>query len=101
MWYCIFTRTYPKIVEMILLVLQSASDLKDVATANNYTVAGILAAICIALGGAVVYLYKSRENLQKDFVLEIKKMTDMVLNMQKSYNDFVDNVNNINNARNN
>lgn len=49
-------------------------------------------AVIVALTGAVVYLYKRSEALQKEFRDELKASNETLIKMNNSYNTFVQNM---------
>jgi len=49
-------------------------------------------AVIVALSGAVVYLYKRSEALQKEFRDELKASNETLIKMNNSYNLFVQNL---------
>lgn len=49
-------------------------------------------AVIVALSGAVVYLYKRSEALQKEFRDELKASNETLIKMNNSYNLFVQNI---------
>lgn len=72
--------------------MQSVQDFKDVATINDLTIQGILFAVILALGGAVVFLYKTNQRMQSEFVEELRKTNDSLIKVNNSYNEFVNNM---------
>lgn len=76
----------------IFFFYQSTRDLTEVISTNDATIVGVLIAVCLALGGAVIYLYKSVQSLNKDFVKELKETQSILIEMTKKYHEFTDNV---------
>jgi hypothetical protein len=76
----------------MFLFYQSTRDLTEVISTNDATIVGVLIAVCLALGGAVIYLYKSVQSLNKDFVKELKETQSILIEMTKKYHEFTDNV---------
>jgi hypothetical protein len=76
----------------MFLFYQSTRDLTEVISTNDATIVGVLIAVCLALGGAVIYLYKSVQSLNKDFVKELKETQSVLIEMTKKYHEFTDNV---------
>ncbi len=76
----------------MFLFYQSTRDLTEVISTNDATIVGVLIAVCLALGGAVIYLYKSVQTLNKDFVKELKETQSILIEMTKKYHEFTDNV---------
>jgi hypothetical protein len=76
----------------MFLLYQSTRDLTEVISTNDATIVGVLIAVCLALGGAVIYLYKSVQALNKDFVKELKETQSILIEMTKKYHEFTDNV---------
>ncbi len=76
----------------MFFLLQSTRDLTEVISTNDATIVGVLIAVCLALGGAVIYLYKSVQSLNKDFVKDLKETQSILIEMTKKYHEFTDNV---------
>lgn len=76
----------------MIFLMQSVQDFKDVATINDLTIQGILFAVILALGGAVVFLYKTNQKMQSEFVEELRKTNDSLIKVNNSYNEFVNNM---------
>ena len=76
----------------MFFLLQSTRDITEVISTNDATIVGVLIAVCLALGGAVIYLYKSVQALNKDFVKELKETQSILIEMTKKYHEFTDNV---------
>ncbi len=76
----------------MFLLYQSTRDLTEVISTNDATIVGVLIAVCLALGGAVIYLYKSVQTLNKDFVKELKETQSILIEMTKKYHEFTGNV---------
>lgn len=57
--------------------LQSVQDVKEVISTNDATIQGILIAICIVFGGTIIYLYREKNELQKEYIKEIKAHADV------------------------
>jgi len=75
---------------MILLnMMQSASDLKEVISTNDATIQGLLIAVVIALGAAVIYLYNQVRNLQKEYVDQLIKNNEMLVKVNNQYNEYI------------
>lgn len=77
---------------MRVIPLQSVTDLKDVVATNDATIVGILIAVCIALGFAVVFLYKNVQTLNKEFIAELRQSNEALIKVNNSYNEFVKNM---------
>jgi hypothetical protein len=76
----------------MFFLLQSTRDITEVISTNDATIVGVLIAVCLALGGAVIYLYKSVQTLNKDFIKELKDNQSILIEMTKKYHEFTDNV---------
>jgi hypothetical protein len=76
----------------MFLLYQSTRDLTEVISTNDATIVGVLIAVCLALGGAVIYLYKSVQTLNKDFIKELKENQTILIEMTKKYHEFTENV---------
>ena len=76
----------------MFFLLQSTRDITEVISTNDATIVGVLIAVCLALGGAVIYLYKSVQALNKDFIKELKDNQTILIEMTKKYHEFTDNV---------
>jgi hypothetical protein len=73
-------------------LFQSTREISEVLSTNDATIVGVLIAVCLALGGAVIYLYKSVQSLNKDFIKELKDNQTILIEMTKKYHEFTDNV---------
>ncbi len=73
-------------------LFQSTREISEVLSTNDATIVGVLIAVCLALGGAVIYLYKSVQTLNKDFIKELKDNQTILIEMTKKYHEFTDNV---------
>lgn len=80
---------------LIIHLFQSTREITEVLSTNDATIVGVLIAVCLALGGAVIYLYKSVQNLNKDFIKELKENQTILIEMTKKYHEFTDNVMNL------
>lgn len=81
---------------MILLQANTITDLQNVISTNNATVQGILIAVVLALGVAVIYMFKyiqkmnaEREVLYKEFIGEIKIFNTNLMNVNKDYHESI------------
>lgn len=57
-------------------IFQSVNEIKDVLATNDATIQGILIAIILALGSALIFLYREKNQLQKEYVLTIKEYAE-------------------------
>lgn len=57
--------------------LQNVTDMKEVITTNDATVQGILIALCLIFAGAIIYLYKEKNSIQKEYVEFIKEHAEV------------------------
>lgn len=80
---------------LIIHLFQSTREITEVLSTNDATIVGVLIAVCLALGGAVIYLYKSVQSLNKDFIKELKENQTILIEMTKKYHEFTDNVMNL------
>jgi uncharacterized protein HemX len=89
--------------ELIINLFQTTREITEVLSTNDATIVGVLIAVCLALGGAVIYLYKSVQTLNKDFtekiqainkdfILELKENQTILIEMTKKYHEFTNNV---------
>lgn len=75
-----------------MIPLQTATDFHKVISTNDATIVGILIAIVIALGTVVVYLYKSVQQLNKEYIAELRTTNETLIKVNNSYNEFVRNM---------
>lgn len=75
-----------------MLFLQTTNDLKEIVSTNDATVTGILIAILLAFGAVIVYLYKNVQQLNKDFIAELKNNNETLLKVNNSYNEYAKNI---------
>lgn len=68
------------------------TDLQKVVATNDATVTGILIAVVLALGVAIIYLYKNIQTLNKDHMNELRSFNETLLKVNNSYNEFVKNM---------
>lgn len=73
----------------LISIMQTASDLKEVISTNDATIQGILIAIVLALGAAVIYLYNQVRNLQKEYVEQLIKNNEMLVKVNNQYNEYI------------
>ena len=78
--------------ELIINLFQTTREITEVLSTNDATIVGVLIAVCLALGGAVIYLYKSVQTLNKDFIKELKENQTILIEMTKKYHEFTENV---------
>ena len=71
---------------------QTTSDLKDIIGTNDATINGILIAVCIAFGIAIVFLYKNIQILNKEYIRELRASNEALIKVNNSYNEFVRNM---------
>ncbi len=69
-------------------MIQTMNDIKDVIATNDATIQGILLGVIIALGSTTIYLYKQVQKLQREYIEEIRKTNVMLIEVNKSYNQF-------------
>jgi len=81
---------------MIFLQANTITDLQNIVSTNNATVQGILIAVVLALGTAVIYMFKyiqkmntEREVLYKEFIGEIKIFNTNLMNVNKDYHESI------------
>ena len=84
-----------KMKNLTIHLFQSTREITEVLSTNDATVVGVLIAVCLALGGAVIYLYKSVQTLNKEFIKELKESQSVLIEMTKKYHEFTDNVMNL------
>lgn len=60
----------------LILYTQTAQDVKDLISTNDATIQGILIAIILALGSALIALYREKNKLQKEYVDTIKEYAE-------------------------
>lgn len=75
-----------------MIALQTVTDLKDIVSTSDATITGILIAVAVALGCAVIFLYKNVQNLNKEFIAELKQSNEALIKVNNSYNEFVRNM---------
>jgi hypothetical protein len=73
-------------------LFQTTREITEVLSNNDATIVGVLIAVCIALGWAVIYLYKSVQTLNKDFIKELKDNQTILIEMIKTFHELTDNV---------
>lgn len=74
---------------LFCLPLQSVTDVKGVVSIDNATIQGILIAVCLSLGFAVVFLYKNIQNLNKDFIRELKENNKTLIEVNNNIHDSI------------
>ncbi len=72
---------------MIFLQVPNTTDIKSIVSTNDATVTGILMAVVIALGVAIIYLFKQNQQLHKDYISELKATTETLLKVNMSNNE--------------
>lgn len=65
----------------------------DIAYSNINFATGCITVI-VALSGAVIYLYKRLETIQKEFRDELRSSNETLIKVNNSYNDFIQKVTN-------
>lgn len=75
-----------------MISLQTATDLHNVISTNDATITGILIAIVLAFGFTIVYLYKSVQTLNKEYISELRASNEALIKVNNSYNEFVRNM---------
>lgn len=80
----------------MFLQANTITDLQNIVSTNNATVQGILIAVVLALGTAVIYMFKyiqrmnaEREVLYKEFIGEIKIFNTNLMNVNKDYHESI------------
>ena len=63
--------------------------LTEVATTENATTIGVLMAISLALGGAVVYLHSRYEKRIEQFIKQIEKNNDAIREATTLYQELL------------
>ena len=86
-----------------MIALQTTADLHNVMTITDATITGVLTSIVIAFGATIIYLYKSIQTLNREYVAsyqelsekyidELRKNNEILLKVNNSYNDFSNNM---------
>lgn len=73
----------------MITFLQSVTDIKSIVSTDNATITGILIAVVIALGLALIYLFKANQALYKEYIAELRVSNEQLVQMVNSYNEFV------------
>lgn len=72
--------------------MQTPQDLQNILSTNDATITGILIAVVLAFGFTIIYLYKNVQQLNKDFINELKNSNETLVKVNNSYNEFVRNM---------
>lgn len=82
-----------------MIPLQTATDLKNIIATNDATIVGILLAVVVAFGLAIVYLYKNVQTLNKEYISELRASNEALIKVNNSYNEFVRNMIELKNSK--
>jgi len=73
-------------------MIQTTSDLHDVISTTDATTIGILIALVIAFGTAIVFLMKHIIAINKEYISELRASNDAILQVNNSYNEYAKNM---------
>lgn len=82
-----------------MIALQTATDLKEIISTNDATIVGILIAVVVAFGLAIIYLYKNVQILNKEYISELRASNEALIKVNNSYNEFVRNMIELRNSK--
>jgi len=82
-----------------MIVLQTATDLKEIISTSDATIVGILIAVVVAFGLAIIYLYKNVQLLNKEYISELRASNEALIKVNNSYNEFVRNMIELRNSK--
>lgn len=82
-----------------MIPLQTVTDLKNIVSTNDATITGILIAVVVAFGLAIIYLYKNVQTLNKEYISELRASNEALIKVNNSYNEFVRNMIELKNSK--
>ena len=82
-----------------MIALQTATDLKEIISTTDATIVGILIAVVVAFGFAIIYLYKNVQILNKEYISELRASNEALIKVNNSYNEFVRNMIELRNSK--
>lgn len=83
----------------MVIQLQTATDLKEIISTSDATIVGILIAVVVAFGLAIIYLYKNVQLLNKEYISELRASNEALIKVNNSYNEFVRNMIELRNSK--
>lgn len=81
------------------IALQTATDLQKIISTNDATIVGILIAVVVVFGFAIVFLYKNVQILNKEYIAELRASNEALIKVNNSYNEFVRNMIELRNSK--
>lgn len=75
-----------------MIPLQTATDLHQVMSTNDATIVGTLMVICITFGAVIVYLFKSQQALNKEYIAALMANNEALIKVNNFQNEFVSNL---------
>ncbi len=69
--------------------LMQVQEVREIVSTTDATVQGILLGVAVALGLAVIYLYRENNKMQKEMREELKNFTELLIKQNNSYQEFV------------
>lgn len=70
----------------------TTTELHEIISWNDATAIGILAAIVIAFGWVIIYLFKVNQDLHNKFIVELKASNEALIKVNNFQNEFVNNM---------
>ena len=73
---------------------QSVQDMKEVISTNDATIQGVLLGVILALGGALIYIYKEKNSERVRLLEENNKLREEYVSTLKTFNAELIRINN-------
>lgn len=75
--------------------LQTAEDVKTIITTNDATIQGVLIGVIIGLSGALMYVYREKNQVQAEYIQSLKNYGDKMREVANQQSETLQTISNM------